>query len=201
MAEYYLSYLGITVDSYPETPFLKLDESIVSSAKDKFVEQHSIDRNKKIIFIHPGSGGSANNLSVEQFAELARSLHKPESWQLVISAGPGETKQAEQLAERAKELSPIVYISKQGLKAFVEHLAFADLFISGSTGPLHIAGALDRATAAFYPNKRSSTPLRWQTLSADSHRLEFSPPAGAEESDMQTIDIKAVAAEISSKLI
>ena len=72
LAEYYLNYLGITVNSYPETPFLELDESIVSSAKDKFVEQHRIDRNKKIIFIHPGSGGSANNLSIEQYAHTVR---------------------------------------------------------------------------------------------------------------------------------
>ena len=201
LAEYYLNDLGIKVTSYPQTPFLSFEDTMIDRLKDQFMQMHAIDKDKKLIFIHPGSGGSANNLSVEQYAELAESLDKQSNWQLVISAGPGEEKQAEQLAEFTKVLAPVLYISTAGLELFAQHLAFADLFISGSTGPLHIAGALDRATAAFYPNRRSSTPLRWQTLSADSHRLEFSPPETAEESDMQAIDIKEVAGVISRMLL
>lgn len=201
LAEHYLNDTGISVNKYPGSPFLQIDNDVVSRVRDSFVQQHGIAANRKLVFVHPGSGGSANNLSVEQFAELASSLDKRDSWQLIISAGPGEETQARQVAELTKELSPIVYISDQGLEAFTQHLAFADLFISGSTGPLHIAGALDRATAAFYPNRRSSTPLRWQTLSADSHRLEFSPPESAGESDMQSIDVQAAASVISNKLL
>lgn len=201
LAEHYLDDLGISVIEYPATPFLKLDTEVVTRARDSFVQQHDIDANRKLVFVHPGSGGSANNLSVEQFAQLADSLDRRDSWQLIISAGPGEETQAKQVAELTKELSPIVYISDQGLETFTQHLAFADLFISGSTGPLHIAGALNRATAAFYPNRRSSTPLRWQTLSDNAHRLEFSPPEGAGESDMQSIDIQEVARVISNRLL
>jgi len=201
LAEFYLNNTGIKPIKYSETPFLSFDQSIIASLREQFYQQHKISTNKKLVFIHPGSGGSANNLSVQQYAELAMSLEKRDEWQLIISAGPGETEQAEQLAALTGDLAPIVYISTEGLKSFSQHLAFADLFISGSTGPLHIAGALDRATAAFYPNRRSSTPLRWQTLSADHHRLEFSPPQEADESDMQSIDIKSVAEAISHQLL
>jgi ADP-heptose:LPS heptosyltransferase len=201
LAECYLNDIGIKPTAYPGTPFLSFERSEIALLKENFYKQFNIDPDRKLVFIHPGSGGSANNLSVQQYADLAHSLVKREQWQLVISAGPGEIEQAEQLAELTNDLSPVVYTSTEGLKSFSQHLAFADLFISGSTGPLHIAGALDRATAAFYPNRRSSTPLRWQTLSADHHRLEFSPPPGAGESDMQSIDIKSVAEEISNKLL
>ena len=201
LAEVYLNDIGVSVDAYPQTPYLSFDATIISTIRDKFLQTHHIASEKKILFIHPGSGGSANNLSIEQYAELANSLDRKDDWQLVISAGPAEAGQAQQLADLTASLSPVVFVSKQGLDTFAQHLAFADLFISGSTGPLHIAGALDRATAAFYPNKRSSTPLRWQTLSADHHRLEFSPPVEAEESDMQSIDIKKVAGEISNTLL
>ncbi|MGD8925790.1 MAG: glycosyltransferase family 9 protein [Thioalkalispiraceae bacterium] len=201
LAETYLNDIGIKISVYPEAPFLVFEPSEINTLKQKFCKLYNIAADKKLVFIHPGSGGSANNLSVEQFSELGRSLARREQWQLVISAGPGEVQQAEQLASLTSELSPVTYISSEGLEAFARHLAFADLFISGSTGPLHIAGALDRATAAFYPNRRSATPLRWQTLSADQHRLAFSPPPGAHESDMQSIDIKKVAEEISNKLL
>jgi ADP-heptose:LPS heptosyltransferase len=80
-------------------------------------------------------------------------------------------------------------------------LAFADLFISGSTGPLHLAAALDRPTAAFYPRRRSSTALRWQTVNDADKRLAFMPPKTAAESDMGSIDIGAVAADISKELL
>jgi len=94
-----------------------------------------------------------------------------------------------------------VFVSKQGLVDFARHLAFADLFVSGSTGPLHLAAALDRPTAAFYPRRRSSTALRWQTVNAEERRLAFMPPETAEESDMGSIDVNAAAELIAEKLL
>ena len=75
------------------------------------------------------------------------------------------------------------------------------LFISGSTGPLHIAGALDVPTAAFYPRRRSATSLRWQTLNSEENRLGFMPPADADEQAMQRIDIDAAAKQITDKFL
>ena len=89
------------------------------------------------------------------------------------------------------------YASHSGLGAFARHIQFADLFISGSTGPLHIAGALNRPTAAFYPTRRSATALRWQTLNSEERRLAFSPPPGKAESEMQQTDLAAAAEAIS----
>ena len=90
-----------------------------------------------------------------------------------------------------------VYYSEEGLFNFTRHLQFADIFIGGSTGPLHIAGALDRPTAAFYPRGRVTSALRWQTLNSKEKRLAFFPPEGTSETDMAAIDIDEVAATIS----
>ena len=46
--------------------------------------------------------------------------------------------------------------------------------MAGSTGPLHIAGALNKKTVAFYPKKKSSTSLRWETINDFKKRLSFS---------------------------
>lgn len=200
LAEFFLKDNQIGVATYSQPPYLSFDRQDVSRLQADFLEQHRVEPQKKLVFIHPGSGGSANNLSIEQYAKLAQSVEDKENWQLVISAGPGEEKPAKLLAELTKDLSPVIYISTAGLVQFAKHLAFADIFISGSTGPLHIAGALDRATAAFYTRRRSATSLRWQTLSADTHRLAFSPAEDAEEEDMQSVNVVAAAKQISEQL-
>jgi ADP-heptose:LPS heptosyltransferase len=66
---------------------------------------------------------------------------------------------------------------------------------------LHIAGALNRPTAAFYPRRRSATALRWQTINEESRRLAFSPPPQADENDMSEIDIERAARAINERLL
>ncbi len=90
----------------------------------------------------------------------------------------------------------MVFDSREGLVNYARRIAFADLFISGSTGTLHIAGALNRPTAAFYPRRQSSTALRWQTINDASRRLAFSPSQHADDHDMSAIDLDRAAAAI-----
>jgi ADP-heptose:LPS heptosyltransferase len=145
------------------------------------------------VFLHPGSGGSATNLTPVRFAELGARLHERVPHVTVITAGPGEHGVAQRVAAGLGGRPHTVFRSEGGLVAFARHLAFADLFVSGSTGTLHLAGALDRPTAGFYRRRRSSTALRWQTLSAPHHRLEFSPPDDADESGFDRIDLAKAA--------
>ena len=74
-----------------------------------------------------------------------------------------------------------------------------DLFIAGSTGPLHVAGSLNKRTVAFYPSKKSSTSLRWRTINDESNKLSY------EDSDIYDrnikIDIHRTANEIYNKLL
>ena len=71
-----------------------------------------------------------------------------------------------------------VYVSRDGLVRFAQVLANAELFIAGSTGPLHMASALDVPTVGFFPQRRSATPLRWRPLNSEGRHLAFSPPEG-----------------------
>lgn len=107
--------------------------------------------------VHAGSGGSANNL-IEQYARIIIKLNQacPEL-QCVLTAGPGEEKMAEQLAAEllAHGGNGWIYRSSDGLPMFCRVLANAALFVAGSTGPLHIAGALDVPTIGF-----ADAPLR-----------------------------------------
>ncbi len=203
LVERYLRDHEIPVPAAPKPPFLCFPEATVAAHRNRLCETAGLDPRRRLIFIHPGSGGSASNLSPAQYAQLALALQPNDATAFVVTAGPGEAPIADELTSRlrAGSASAATHLSKEGLVAFAQLLQCADLFIGGSTGPLHIAGALDRPTAGFYPRRRSSTPLRWQTLNSAERRLAFCPPAEAPESDLGTIDLTAAAAEISRRFL
>lgn len=192
----FLAGLGQTCQE-GRPPWLVFPRDETSALRASFCRERGIDPAAALVFIHPGSGGSANNLAVAQYAAIGRALNSADGHHLVISAGPGEIAQAQSLSAQLGESAHSVYHSTEGLERFARHIAFCDVFISGSTGPLHIAGALNRNTAAFYPRRRSSTALRWQTINEEGRRLAFSPPDAAAEDDMSRIDPQAAAASIS----
>ena len=201
LVHYFLHSQNSDTNQMAIPPLLKFNEKEVRQLKQAFCDSHKLNIDNPIVFIHPGSGGSANNLSLDQYRQLAITLASKAKVNIVISAGPGEFQYANQMASQLGDIKHTVYQSTEGLKQFAQHIQFADIFISGSTGPLHIAGALNTTTAAFYPRRRSATSLRWQTLNSDDKRLAFSPPETAGEHDMEAIDIAQAASEIRNKFL
>ena len=185
----------------PAPPYLRFDEHAIRDLEQQFRQTHGIAAGRRLIFVHPGHGGSASNLSLEQYAELTRHLQSRNGHHVVLTAGPGEESRSQALSGLLTGVPHCLYSSREGLVKFAMHLQFCDVFISGSTGPLHVAAALDRRTAAFYPRRRSSTALRWQTVNAADRRLVFMPPANSEESDMTEIDVVSAAAGISQRYL
>lgn len=201
VAQRFLHDFAVTSPQLPAPPYLHFAEDEVLRQKNEFCEHHRLTPGRPLVFIHPGSGGSATNLSVAQYADLARTLYALRGCQIVISAGPSELENAQRLSQLSGDIATHIYHSTAGLEQFARHIAFADVFISGSTGPLHIAGALDRPTAAFYPRRRSATALRWQTTNSQAKRLAFSPPETAAEEDMGSVDVNRAAVEICEILL
>ncbi len=182
----------------PAAPHLYFADDEIAALRSAFCTEHRIDPTHQLIFIHAGSGGSANNLSIDQYVQLAQLLRSRQGHTIILSAGPGEEAGATQVATQlGNDVAHRVYLSRDGLPAFAKHIAFADLFISGSTGPLHIAGALNCKTAAFYTRRRSATALRWQTCNSGERRLAFSAAIEAEAEDMSSVDIESAADEIN----
>jgi ADP-heptose:LPS heptosyltransferase len=192
---------GIDPDTSFAPPYLSFPAQDTRELRSAFCVAHGLPPDHRLVFVHPGSGGSAVNLSLQQYASLLLALNSAVPLAFVISAGPGEEETARALAKALADRPHAIYASAEGLTPFARHLAFADVFISGSTGPLHIAGALDRPTAAFYPKHRSATPLRWQTLNSPERRLAFTPPAQAANTAMESIDVKAAAVAISARFL
>ena len=174
----------------PHTPYLSFEQSAVDFQREFLCDQLKIDTSKKWIFLHSGSGGSANNLSLTQYAQLIQGLLRHLDVYVILTAGPNESEKAHELAGLVQDSRVVIYDKNNGLVDFALSLACADLFIAGSTGPLHLSGALNVPTIGFYPSRRSATPLRWQPINDADKHLAFCPPNDkASQTDLSQIRI------------
>jgi len=176
LINYFISNNGDDLVSAPLPPYLVFDDRELTSIKNNFLEDNKISDTKKLIFIHPGCGGSATNLSTSQYSDLIQNLANS-NLHFVITT---------------------IYSSTKGIVEFSKILCISDLFISGSTGPLHLVAAANKNTAAFYPAHRSATLLRWQTVNTETHRLSFTHDTNK---DMSSINAKDAARKISDKFL
>ena len=175
----------------PHTPYLSFEQRAVDIQRKFLCGQLNIDTSKKWIFLHSGSGGSANNLSLTQYAQLIQGLLRHLDVYVILTAGPNESEKAYELAGLVQDPRVVIYDKNNGLVDFALSLACADLFIAGSTGPLHLSGALNVPTIGFYPSRRSATPLRWQPINDAHKHLAFCPPNDkASQTDLTQIKIE-----------
>ncbi|MDU8925214.1 glycosyltransferase family 9 protein [Pasteurellaceae bacterium LIM206] len=165
----------------PQLPYLRLEQSAVQNQRVLLSRQLGLNPGKKWLFVHSGTGGSANNLRPEQYAQLITAILAEFDCQIVLTAGPNESEKAHALADLVNHPNVAVYDKNNGLVDFTHSLACADLFMAGSTGPLHICGALNVPTIGFYPAHRSAIPRRWRPINAAERHLAFCPPEGNKE--------------------
>ncbi|AHE97965.1 glycosyltransferase family 9 protein [Thioalkalivibrio paradoxus] len=178
-------------------PYWPLSPQERAAERSGLADRLRIPPERPWFFVHAGSGGSSNNLNVAQYAQLVHAVHSRLAdepahdapvW--ILTAGPGEEPRTRELAAmllvRGRET--VVYASQAGLARFARSLGAADLFLSGSTGPLHIAGCLDVPTVGFFPSKRSSTALRWRPCNSEGRTVGLEPPPGAGDTEMSRID-------------
>ncbi|GAA3543842.1 glycosyltransferase family 9 protein [Zobellella aerophila] len=179
----------------PTPPYLAFNVEEQVAFRSQQAQLLGVSAERPWLVVHAGSGGSANNLSVQQYAHLIGQLQRDfPDVQPILTAGPGESALAEQVAVQVKGAVPVAH--GLALPDFCRLLACGQLFIAGSTGPLHIAAALDVPTVGFFPLRRSATPLRWRPLNSEGRHLAFHPPAGGELEDMSQIDMNEVAGKI-----
>ncbi len=183
----------------PSAPYFSPTQPILNSQQKKLAQTLGIDEQKAWVYVHAGSGGSANTLSLEQYADLILGLDLDVEY--VLTAGPGEEVQAKNLQALLADvgIQAVVYSKNEGLVDFTHSLGCAALFIAGSTGPLHIAATLDVPTVGFFPSKRSATPLRWRPINSEGNHLAFCPPEASskdQQEDMSRIDVSKCVVQV-----
>ena len=180
-------------------PYIKLDDIKNNRIKREFTKKYQIYNEKKIIFIHPGTGGSSNTLSIEDYSKICIGLRSFDNYNFIIHHSVDDERVANNLISKLPKNISVTKISPTKDKIeMVKNISVCDLFISGSTGPLHIAGALNKKTVGFYPSKKSSTSLRWQTINDFDKRLDFEDIGKAR--GMITIELNKAILEIQKHI-
>ncbi len=115
---------------------------------------------EKIVVLHPGSGGSARDWPPASFAALAGYLCQERNLQVVLTGNASEMPLL-QLIRRQAQQKPIDLSGRLTLTELAGLLRRAALFVSNSTGPLHLAVMMGTPVMAFYPPITACRPERW----------------------------------------
>jgi len=172
----YLTPLGISEEL--ERPRLYLREE-----EKRWARQLLRGLPKPVIAINPSSGGTSRNWPFERYRDLADKL-KEIGFGIVITGDRGpEINIGEILDTRGKT-------SVRELMAILEAVS---VLISSSTGPMHIACALDTPTVSLFYPEGVAGPTRWGPLHPRSIVLTSKP--GDRNLETTSIDAVVEAAE------
>jgi len=186
----------------PAMPAQLWDNSSEREHWQRYYEQHG---DEKLIFVHAGTGGSSGSLSIDGFTRLLARVRESSkvAFRAILTYSGEEQAVATELQEQlaANGMNAELARPLDDLAEFARSLVAADMFIAGSTGPLHLAGLHNVPTVGFYAGRRSRPDIRWQTLTQASKRLSFTPPIGRRTGrDMSLIDVEKAGNEIASFL-
>lgn len=159
------------------SPRLAVEESVTKNVMWKLKEK-KINLSKALIIIHPGSSGSAITWRVENFVELIRMLgdNKFFDFSLVVTGTKSDEQSLNLIAD---EVGDKVFIIKDlGLKELAALCKLAKMFVSNSTGPIHIAAAVGTFCLGFYSPVRSESATRWAPYT--DNRKIFTPEVYSE---------------------
>ena len=170
---------------------------------EKVLYDESIDLEKPLIIIHPGSGGSSIDLPINKFIELIQKLNE-EQVQIIITGNNQEIDICNQLAV-SKSIKN--FAGKFNLTQLTALISKANVFISNSTGPIHIAAALGKFTVGFYPKILSCSKERWGPYT--EKKLVYIPELDCKNCDrrqceqldcMESINIESVYSDLKKVL-
>lgn len=131
---------------------------IIAARKDKeyildFLNQNT-DRKKPLIVIHPGTSefGQFKRWPASNYARLGDMLIERLNVSVLFTWGPSEFGIVEDIVSLMKQ-QPVISCRTQSLKQLTEIIGQSSIFISGDTGPMHIASILDKPIVAIFGPK------------------------------------------------
>lgn len=156
---------------------LSIDKSSEKKVNSLLSESNLLS--KKIVIIHPGSSGSSVDLPMSKFIELTK-LIKNKDCNIILTGSKSEFDLCEQL--RISE-NIFNFAGKCELSELIALINKAEIFISNSTGPIHIAAALKKNVVGFYPKIKECSAQRWGPFT--SKRMIYSPTIDCNNCDRE----------------
>jgi ADP-heptose:LPS heptosyltransferase len=173
-----LRKIGIRVGARTVPTQIIVHETMLRTAQD-WLKKSGWDSYQKLIVVHPGMGGSALNWPESHYIELIQALIET-GHQILITGGSTEVQLLERVRKDLGALAEKIIFYQAEPKSSVDFLAglfnYAQLVVAPSTGPLHLAVALNKPVLTFYPPIRVQSALRWGPYLPDEARASVLVP-------------------------
>jgi ADP-heptose:LPS heptosyltransferase len=129
-------------------------------------------RLRRVIF-HPGSGGSSEgNLRPLDYVRLARRVATMSDFEAVFTCGPSDQRVCDEI-RAALDFPSVVINDSMPLIDFCKYIAESMLFVSTSTGPMHLAGAVNTPTLSFFGTSLFASDKRWAPINNPQYQSNF----------------------------
>lgn len=151
----------IGIDSNDALKKIKFHLNVDKESSEKvnaLLNERGFDQNNKLVIIHPGSGGSSVDLPTDKLVDLTRRINELNNVRVAITGSKSETDLCKEFEVSNSVLNLAGKLDISLLKALIKK---ADLFISNSTGPIHIAAAFGIFVIGFYPKIPACSEKRW----------------------------------------
>ncbi len=123
---------------------------------------------KTKVILHPKSKGSAREWGLENFSKLITELDKTR-YSVYISGTAQEGELLKSLIEKHPEVRDLT--GKLSLQQFIAFIHRCDALVAASTGPLHIAAALEKKAIGLFSPMRPIHPGRWKPIGKQASYL------------------------------
>jgi heptosyltransferase-2 len=145
------------------------EESFAQQVRREF----EISPDETVVVIHPGSGDSALNLPAKRFAQVADQLAEKLDAKMLLTGMEREKGLVDCIRKNVR--SEVVDLSgRTSLRQLAAVLGNADVVVSGSTGPMHLAAAVGTQTVAIFCPIFAAGPIRWGPY-GEGHEVVLPP--------------------------
>ncbi|WP_415897377.1 glycosyltransferase family 9 protein [Neptuniibacter sp. QD57_21] len=145
-------------------------------ALEAFNAQYQLENDRPIVAFHPGSGGSTDgNLTLQDYIRLAQAVIQQEKYRVVFTFGPDDESL---IAETDAVLGgqAVLHRSQGSVYDFALLLSNFSLFVSTSTGPMHLAAGSNLKTISFFGDVKVASPARWASVNQPENQHNFTVP-------------------------
>jgi heptosyltransferase-2 len=154
-----LKKIEINVNGIPDKIDFHLSVDEESDGRiNEILTSNGFKKENRLVIIHPGSGGSSVDLPTEKLIDLTRRINELNNVKVVITGSQNELELCRKFEIGSSIINLAGSLDVSLLKALIKK---TDLFISNSTGPIHIAAAFGVYVIGFYPKIPACSEKRW----------------------------------------
>lgn len=165
--------IGVVTDNIQPEIFLSDEEN---KWADDYMKNRNI-KNKFRIILHTGSLNSSANWSEKKYLRLIKEIledKRGKDFVIMLTALEMTAKFKSEIAELNDSRIIDVTNDLHDLRDLIKIISTIDLMICSSTGPIHIADALDKKCIGIYCHRPANSKKLWGVINKKSTDIEVS---------------------------